>query len=173
MMACPQLVATAPFMACSMSPEKSPFPCGWPGSELEGYRQPPRESAVSWFPYETLPPLPGGLFRGDFQWLASQPLRSNLADHQIESRRDYLDEMALAAPVKLSVLRTAAGQLGLSIPQPRSWRLAQPDAQRIWYSPRSGSGCIPTALPSASSRLRRTIVHSAEALNAETLVRRA
>lgn len=47
----------------------NPFPLGWWGFELEGYR--PCDSTYCWFSFDSLPPLPYEHFQEDLNWLTS------------------------------------------------------------------------------------------------------
>jgi uncharacterized protein (TIGR02996 family) len=50
-----------------MRANPTPFPAGWFGCELEGYRE--VDGTYGVFAYDTLPPLPVDAFYGDFRWL--------------------------------------------------------------------------------------------------------
>ncbi len=102
-----------------MSPEDSPFRCVWLFSELKGYRELPKCSTYFPFPYRKLPPLPDELFDGDLEWLASEPVRTDIDDDAIDYFREYSES-----------LQAEAIELGVVIP--RSFRafFANPDLIR-------------------------------------------
>ena len=96
-----------------MLPEKSPFKSRWPFIELKGYRLHPKRTTYTSFSYEALPPLPEDQFKGDFQWLESQPARED----KVKYWKEYVEFMLRSGPSKLTVLKSDAEKLGLSIPQ--------------------------------------------------------
>ncbi len=77
----------------------TPFPAGWWSVDLEGYRE--VEGTYGLFPYDSLPPLPEGLFQGDFRWLKGSRQRAPSKPHPSK---------------KLDHLAAAAATLGLELP---------------------------------------------------------
>jgi uncharacterized protein (TIGR02996 family) len=83
-----------------MRANPTPYPAGWWGTELEGYRD--VDATYGAFAYEKLPPAPAEALRGDFRWLREGGER----------------QAARAAPSKkLQRLTKEARQLGLALPR--------------------------------------------------------
>jgi uncharacterized protein (TIGR02996 family) len=83
-----------------MRANPTPFPAGWWSIDLEGVRE--MGGTYGLFPYESLPPLPVGTFRGDFGWLRGSSRRA-----AAKARRNNKPD---------SVARAAAA-LGLKMPR--------------------------------------------------------
>jgi uncharacterized protein (TIGR02996 family) len=78
----------------------TPFPAGWCSVDLEGYRA--VDGTYGLLTYESLPPLPVELFRGDFHWLAGQ--RKSRATSARVIRHRQVDRItAAAADLKLAL----------------------------------------------------------------------
>jgi len=93
-----------------MNPEHSPFRTAWWSVELPGYRA--CDSTYCRFPYDSIPPLDPGMFRGEFQWLAPMDL-------QMEERMAIYrppEEEALRLEPNLDQIRDSADRLGLQLP---------------------------------------------------------
>jgi hypothetical protein len=93
-----------------MNPEHSPFRTAWWSVELPEHRA--CDSTYCLFPYDSLPPLDPGLFRGEFQWLS--PLDAQL-ENQMAIHRPPEEETIRMGP-RLEQLAAAAARLGLKLP---------------------------------------------------------
>ncbi|HLE27463.1 MAG TPA: hypothetical protein VI793_05060 [Anaerolineales bacterium] len=93
-----------------MNPEQAPFPAGWYGFELQGYRE--CDATYCLFPYASLPPLDASLLRGEFEWLA------DLADHLQQVMGGYRppQENQERLSSNLNRLTAEATQTGLKLP---------------------------------------------------------
>ena len=94
-----------------MNADQTPFRAGWWSFDLGKYRA--CNGTYCFFPYESIPPLDQGLFRGEFQWLAELDA-AHRTQQEIYDQDDTPHEQL--AP-RLEQLRAHAGQLGLSLPE--------------------------------------------------------
>jgi hypothetical protein len=93
-----------------MTPDQSPFPPGWMGTDLPGGRA--CDGTYCYFEYDSLPPVDESLFRGQFQWLP--PLAPDLQTIVEIHRQTPPDKLK----TQLDRLITTAGQMGLTLPAP-------------------------------------------------------
>lgn len=103
-----------------MTPDQSPFPLGWMGTDLPGYRT--CDGTYCFFNYDSLPPLDESQLRGQFQWLP--PLEPRLQTIVEIHRQTPPDKLKL----QLDKLITHATHIGLTLPAPFLAFMA--DAQR-------------------------------------------
>ena len=91
-----------------MTPDQSPFPPGWMGTDLPGGRA--CDGTYCFFEYDSLPSLDESLFRGEFQWLP--PLESGLQTVVEIHQQTPPDKLK----VQLDHLMAKAGEMGLILP---------------------------------------------------------
>lgn len=93
-----------------MTPDQSPFPPGWMGTDLPGGRG--CEGTYCYYGYDSLPPLDESQLRGEFQWLPPlEPRLQAIVEIHQQTPPDKLK-------TQLDHLTRLAPQLGLTLPAP-------------------------------------------------------
>ncbi len=93
-----------------MKPDATIFPTAWLSFDLPGYRA--CDSTYCFFPYEELPALEDGLFRGEFQWL------TELAQYRQQAMEIYQQVLSSQLEDNLTLLLAAAQKLNVRLPAP-------------------------------------------------------
>lgn len=90
-----------------MEVDRTPFPEFWYGIDLPGYRE--IKGTYQLMAYDTLPPLPLGIFRSEFHWLPAEPWNAEQGCGATEERERAWQE-------KFERLVRDASEMNLALP---------------------------------------------------------